>query len=972
MASRIKGITVEIGGDTTGLDKALKQVQSTLRATQSSLRDVNRLLKLDPKNTELLAQKQRLLQDAIKNTKDKLDTLKTASEQAKAQLESGTLGQDKYDALQREIAETEQALKRLQQEALNTNTVFSKMDAVGASMKKTGDAISGVGQKLIPVSLATAGLGTLAIKTAGDFDQAMSQVSAISGATGSDLQALRDKARQMGATTRYSATDAAQALGYMAQAGWTTEQMLSGIDGVMNLAASSGEDLAMTSDIVVGSLNAFGLKAQDAAHFADVLATASAASNTDVAMMGETFKYCAPVAGALGFKVEEAAEAVGLMSNAGIKSTQAGTALRTIFNSLSKDLEITGESIGKVVVQTTNADGSMRGLNEILTDCRAAFANLTESEKVHAAEQLVGKNAMSGFLALMNAAPEDIDNMRDALNNASGSAKHMAEVMQDNLPGQIEELKSALEELAISVGDALMPTVREIVKKVQDFVNWLNSLDESTRAVIIKVGLFIAALGPALLLIGKVISSVGGMITTFSTVGKAVSTFMTDVGGISGIFTKLGSAIGGISAPVVAVVAVVGTLVAAFVHLWNTSEDFRNSITQTWNQIKEAFSSFADGVVERINALGFDFTSFGELVSSIWNGFTQLLAPVFTNAFNAIASVLQGALTIITGILDVFIGLFTGNWSQLWEGIKTIFSGIWTAITGVLQAAWDMIVGVTSTVLSWFGTTWSEVWTSIKTFFENIWNGITSFFSGIWDAITSTVTGAVTSVSTTVSTVFSQISQTATNIWNGIKSAITNVVNGIKNTVSNVFNSVKDTLSSVFNSIKSTASSVWNGIKSAILSPIESAKNTIKGIVDKIKGFFSGLKISLPKIKLPHFHISGGFSIVPPRVPHLSIEWYKEGGIMTRPTLFGMNGTSLMAGGEAGHEAILPLREFYTKLEGMLAARDTSVMEQYLAVIAGNSEKQIVLDSKTLVGALTGKLDQALGRQAVLSERRIR
>ncbi|EMZ41932.1 MULTISPECIES: phage tail tape measure protein [Atopobium] len=971
MASRIKGITVEIGGDTTGLDKALKNVQSTIRTTQSSLRDVNRLLKLDPKNTELLAQKQKMLKDAIVATKEKLDTLKTASEQAKAQLESGDLGQDKYDALQREIAETEEKLRGLQQEAVNTNSVFSKMDATGAAFTKAGDSITTAGQKVMPFSLAVGGLGVAAVKTAGDFDAAMSQVAAVSGATGDDFQALRDKAREMGATTKFSATDGANALSYMAQAGWSTEQMLDGIDGVMNLAASSGEDLAAVSDIVVGSLSAFGLKASDAAHFADVLAAAAAASNTDVHMMGEAFEYAAPVAGALGFSIEDTSEAIGLLSNSGIKASQAGTSLRTIFNSLSKDVTISGDAIGDAVVKTTNADGSMRSLNDILGDCREAFSGLTESEKVHAAEQLVGKNAMSGFLALMNAAPEDIDTMRNALTNSTGAAEEMAKVMQDNLPGQIEELKSAMEELAISIGDALMPTIRNIVSWFQALVDKLNSMDEGTRNTIIKIGVFIAALGPLLLIVGKVVLSLGSLITTFSAVGKTIGGLMAKTGGLSGIFTKLGAAIGGISLPVVAIVAVIATLVAAFVHLWNTSEDFRNSIIATWNQIKESFTAFADGIVERVNALGFNFQSFGELISAIWNGFTALLAPVFQNAFTAIAAILQGALDILTSIFDIFAGLFTGNWSQLWNGIKEVFSGIWTAIAGIFTAAWETLVGVTNTVLGWFGTNWSEVWTAIKTFFKNTWNGIVSFFTGIWEGIKSVVTGAVSAVSNTVSSVFTVISTTASNIWNSIKDTISGVVNGIKSTVSNVFNTVKSTVTNIFNGIKSTATSVWNGIKSAITRPIEAAKNTIKGIVDKIKGFFSGLHIELPHIKLPHFSISGGFSIVPPRVPHLSIDWYKEGGIMARPTLFGMNGSSLMAGGEAGAEAILPLKGFYDKLETMLAQRDTSLMEKYLSVIAGNSEKDIVLDSGLLVGALAPKLDGALGRRASYVGRRM-
>ena len=492
MAGRIKGITVEIGGDTTGLEKALKNVNSTIKNTQSQLKDVNRLLKLDPSNTELLSQKQRALKEAIGATKEKLDSLKQAQEQAKQQLENGDLGQDKYDALQREIIETEQELRRLQEEAASTSVALAKIDEAGKKIEAFGDSVTGVGQKIMPASLAVAGLGTAAVKTAADFDESMSKVAAVSGATGDDLDALREKAREMGAKTKFSASEAADAMNYMAMAGWKTEDMLSGIEGIMNLAAASGEDLAATSDIVTDALTAFGLSAQDSGHFADILAAASSNANTNVSMMGETFKYCAPIAGALGFSAEDTAQAIGLMANAGIKGSQAGTALRTIMNNLTGEIKLSGKALGDVTIATTNADGSMRDLSDILADCRGAFSQLSESEQAAAAEALVGKNAMSGFLALMNAGEGDIEKLSSAIDSCSdtfvktvdgaiipmsqaleegidwveeynGVAEQMAAVMQDNLGGQLTILKSQLQELAISFGEMLMPAIRAIV-----------------------------------------------------------------------------------------------------------------------------------------------------------------------------------------------------------------------------------------------------------------------------------------------------------------------------------------------------------------------------------------------------------------------------------------------------------------------------------------------------------------------------
>lgn len=1047
MANRIKGITVEIGGDTTGLDKALKTVNTSIRSTQSALKDVNRLLKLAPSNTELLSQKQRLLKDAIAATKEKLDSLKVAQEQAKQQLENGELGQDKYDALQREIVETEEELRRLQQEAATTNTALSKIDVAGKKMETVGNSIAGTGKKMMGVTTVIGGVGVAAVKTAADFDSAMSQVAAVSGATGKDFDALRNKAREMGAKTKFSATEAAEAMNYMAMAGWKTEDMLDGIEGVMNLAAASGEDLATTSDIVTDALTAFGLSAKDSGHFADILAAASSNANTNVSMMGETFKYCAPIAGALSFSAEDTAEAIGLMANAGIKSSQAGTALRTIMNNLAGDVKISGKAIGDVTIATTNADGSMRDLSDILADCRSAFGNLTESEKAQAAESLVGKNAMSGFLALMNAGQGDIDKLSSAIDNCDGSAEKMAMTMQDNLAGQLTILKSQLQELAISFGDILMPAIRSIVSKLQGFVDKLNGMDEDTKRTIVTIALLVASIGPLLVIIGTAISKIGVAMQGFVKLANGISKLKVAVKGGTGVLGKLGAALGGISAPVLAVVAVIAVLVAAFVHLWKTNEGFRDAIIGTWNRIKDTISGFCQGIVDRLNALGFQFTDIVDVLKTVWDGFCQVLAPIFEGVFNNIANILSTVTGVITGILDVFIGIFTGNWSQAWTGVKEIFSSIWNGISSFFTNILNVIKGVADVVLGWFGTSWNEVWTNIKTFFEGIWNGIATFFttiwetlknvvtvgimaigsilsaafdiitlpfrliwenckeiiisvwdaikskvttvihavasvistvmnaiktifSTVWNAIKTVVTTVVNAIKSVVTTVFNAIKSTATSVWNAIKTAVTTPVNAIKSTVTTVLNSVKSTVSSIFNGIKSTATSVWNGIKTAITTPIEAAKNKVKSVVDAIKGFFSGMKISLPHIKLPHFKVSGKLSIAPPSVPHFSIDWYKEGGIMTSPTIFGMNGSSLMAGGEAGAEAILPLAGFYKQLEAMISSHlNTSAMEKYLAVIADNSSKGIYLEDGTLVGHLLPAIDGELGKAQKLQRR---
>ena len=781
MANRIKGITVEIGGDTTKLQTALQGVNKEIKNTQAQLKDVEKLLKLDPGNTELLAQKHKLLGQAVEETKNKLQTLKTAQEQANEALKNGTISQEQYDALQREIVETEQELKRLEEQANQSATALQKISATGEKLQTVGSNIESAGKKLLPVTGAVTALGTAAVKTAADFDSAMSQVAAVSGATGSDLDALREKAREMGSKTKFSASEAAEAMNYMAMAGWKTGDMLDGIEGIMNLAAASGEDLATTSDIVTDALTALGLSAADSGHFADILAAASSNANTNVSMMGETFKYCAPVAGALGFSAEDTAEAIGLMANAGIKSSQAGTAMRTMLTNLTGEVTFAGESFGELTIQTTNADGSMRSLGDILADCRVAFSQMSESEKAANAEALVGKNAMSGFLAVMNAAPGDIEKLNSAINNCDGTAEKMATTMQDNLAGQLTILKSQLEELAISFGELLMPAIRTIVGWIQKFVDWLNGMDEGTKKVIMTVALLAAALGPVLIVIGKVISAVGTIMTIVPKIAGVINV-------VKGAFAALNATM--LANPIFLIIAAIAALVAAFIYLWNNCEGFRQFWIDLWENIKA-------------------------VAVAVWTAISEF----FTAAWEAIKSAAE---TVWNGIRDFFSGL--------WEGIKTIFTTVVTAISGFLSAAWTSIQ-----------TTVKTVFTAISSFFSTVWNGIKNIVTTVVTAISTFLTTAWNTIKTTITTVLNAIKTVFTTVWNAIKTVINTIVNGIKNTISTVWNSIKNTVSSVVNTIKNTVSNVFNSMWNGIKNTISGIYNTIVSGFNKAISFITSL-----------------------------------------------------------------------------------------------------------------------------------
>ena len=921
MASRIKGITVEINGSTTGLDKALRETTSSINKTQAALKDVNRLLKVDPKNTELLAQKQKLLSQAVEETKGKLDGLKNASEQAaktvgnydawknaytpiqeeigKTQEKVGTLktkmaelekagkvdtaeykalgdelknqeghleslkqkakqvsdefgkpiSHEQYDALQREIIETEQNLKNLEQQAKEAASVLgTQMQVSGQKMQEVGDAVSSAGKKIMPVSTAVAGIGVASIKTAADFEAGMSQVAAISGATGGDFEKLRDKAREMGSKTKFSASEAAEAMNYMAMAGWKTEDMLDGVEGIMNLAAASGEDLATTSDIVTDALTAFGLSAKDSAHFADVLAKTSSSSNTNVSMLGETFKYVAPVAGALGYSVEDTSVAIGLMANSGIKASQSGTALRTLLTNMANPTEKMKAAMDDLGVSLDDGNGNMLSFSEVMKKLREGFGGLKISEedfrsslseletsfqsgdmtqkqynkamgdlmtkaygaegaiKAQTASMLAGKEGMSGLLAIVNASDDDFAKLTKEINNADGAAKEMSEVMLDNLKGDFTILKSKVEEGAISIGEVLQPKIREITKKTGEWTDKFNSLDDKQKKVIVTIGLIVAALGPALVIIGTLISSIG---TIVGAIGKLTSL----LGGIGGPAEAAGGGVALFSGKLILLIGLIGAVVAIGVLLY-----------KNWDTIKEKAGEIK------------------EKISGKWKEVTQATKDAWNNTTDSIKE----------------------SWSKISEKTKT------------------SIENAKSTV---------------KTGWENVKNNT----SQVWQNIQTTIQSR----------------------GGGIKGVINTAVDGCKNVWDKGFSAINTLTGGKLESALSTVKSKMSAVKSTFSSKIKEAKDSVNSGIDKIKGIFKGLKLKLPsikipKIKLPKFSISGKFSLAPPTVPKIGVKWNKDGAILSGAQIFGRVGNTLLGGGEKGKEAVLPLDSFYDRLEAML------------------------------------------------------
>lgn len=819
MGGKIKGITVEIGGNTTKLGTALKGVESQTRSLQNELKGVNTLLKMDPGNVTLLKQKQDLLTKSIEQTNEKLKTLKEAEAQVQEQFEKGEITEEQYRDFQREIVATEEKLKSLEKEAKNFGSVHAQqIAAAGEKMKDYGDKVTDAGKNMSKVSGVIAGVGAVAVKTTADFDTAMSNVQAISGATGDDFDKLRDKAIEMGSKTKFSASESAEAMTYMAMAGWKTEDMLAGIDGIMSAAAATGSDLATTSDIITDALTAFGMSAEDSSRMADVLAKTSNNANTNIEMLGETFKYAAPVCGTLGISLEDCAVAAGLMGNSGIKASQAGTAIRKGLLNLASPTKSVAAAMEQYNIHLIeNEDGSIN-LMATMQDMRKKLSGLSEAEQTAALSAIAGKNAVSGWAAIVNASEDDFNNLSAAIADSNGAAQEASEIQLDNLSGQITILKSTMEGIAIQIGDILMPTIRAIVAKIQDWTSKFSALDESTKKVIVIIAGIVAAIGPLLLIIGKVMSSIGSIMTIAPKIVKAVKLIG---GALKGSF---------LTSPVFLVIAAITAVIAILVTLYKNCEPFRNFVDDLWAKIKDFFK----GVVEWFKAIPDKVEELKQKVSDKVEELT----------------------TKISDFVNKVIGWFKDNW----QGLLLL---ILNPIAGAFKLIYDNCDGFREKVDA-FTTRVKEIFTNgfekIKTFFtekvpaliSNIVTWASQLPNKIHNAINSTIDKvkawgnsvkekAVNAIKSTVTDVVDNAKTLPSKIKNAINGAIDNVKTWAidmktkaKDGMSNLITAVTDKLKSLPDKIKSIGKNVVEGLWNGISNKIDWIKNKLIGFKDQV------------------------------------------------------------------------------------------------------------------------------------------
>lgn len=993
MGNRIKGITVEIGGDTTGLDKALRGVNSSITKTQSTLNDVNKLLKLDPSNTVLVAQKQQLLSQAVSQTSDKLEALESAQEQVTAAFQKGDIGQDKYQAFQREVEETRGKLNQYKNDLSSLQTEQDRLSSNTARLEKlfssTGTQVDDyadvLGSKLVSAikngtansdqmktaiekigKSATGGKADIRqltdaldtvddgeairnlieeLKQAGDAAQdtaedvgqiAENTKGAALMQTADQLSAVGDKIQDIGTKAMDAYTETENAVtkvnAYFGETGQAAEESANVIKSVYSDGV--GESMDSVADAVLMVKKNLGdLSETDLTNLTQQAITLDELYGID---MNETLRGVNSLMQQYGLTAQEAMDYIVVGTQNGLDKTnelgdnlseyagkfsQAGYSASEYFQLLDNGLKNGAYNLDKVndainEVTTRLVDGT---IGESIGSFSTKTQELFTSWQNGGATQ---KQVIDSIVADIG----NCTNQQEALNLAALAFGTMAE------DGNLKFITSLT-----SVGSTYESVKGSAQGMFDATTTPMQQMESNTRKLqqaLVPLGEKLAELANAILPpLVSVITTIGGW---FERLPGPVQNFVIILGALLAAFIALTPVIAAISVamgalnvsmlPIIAVIAAVAAAIAGII-----------AIIQNWGAITQWFgelwNTICTGIGAMVDSLKAWFSNLWTHLQSVWEG----ICNVVQTAVMLLGSIIQGAIDIITL-----------PFQMIWENCKGIVSSVWEGIKSVVSSA---IHAVSSTISSVMGA-------------------IKNVISTVWNAISSKVSSVLNTIKTTVSTVFNVVKSVASSIWNGIKSVISSVVDGIKSKVSSVFNGVKSTVTSIFNGIKSTATSVWNGIKDAIIKPVEAAKNAVKGIIDKITGFFSGMKLELPKIKLPHFKISGKLSLSPPSVPHLSIDWYKEGGILTKPTVFGMNGSSLMAGGEAGKEAVLPLKGFYDQLEHILSSRmNTGKMEQYLAVIANNSSKGIYLEDGTLVGHLLPAIDSRLGQAQKLNRR---
>ncbi|EGQ1682278.1 phage tail tape measure protein [Staphylococcus pseudintermedius] len=871
MAERIRGLQIDLSMQDMGIGSTLAGIRRSFRQLNSDLKLSSNNFKYSEKSMASYKNRIRELDAATKQQRNNVKELRNQYMQTAKEQGANSA---KAVRLRTEYNKQADTLNRLEHELEQT---------VGRSMSMyvTAPVVAGFG---------------LAAKKSIDFDDSMRKVKATSGATGKEFNLLRDKALEMGAKTKFSASESAEALQYMSLAGWDTKDMLNGIDGVMQLAAASGEDLGQVSDIVTDGLSAFGLKAKDSSHFADVLAQTSSKANTDVSGLGEAFKYVAPVAGSFGFSVEDTSIALGLMANSGVKASQAGTALKSMMTKLAKptgEAKKTMESLG---ISITDSEGKMLPFRDIMDQLRGSLGGLSKAQQSAAVKTLFGQEAMSGILPIINASDEDYQKLTKSIDNSTGASKRMSDEMEGGIGGSIRKMKSALESMAISIGDVLAPHIRRAADFLAMLADKFTSFPGWVKTGVVGLGVFAAALGPLILTTGMFTAALGSIMTTLG----PLMTGIVKAGGLMNFLgtkapfaakglTLVGGAfkfmLGSVGLAIAAVVAI-GT---AFVVAYKKSETFRNIVhavidpvidgfKKLWNVVKEIFNAlknlFSGNSLPTVDLLSkiMPKTSANKVVATLMQ-----IRQAFIDAFNAIWQFgedigrklgqfwKQNGNDIIQAFKNIgnfFKGFFVElknligpNLQELGALVKTIFLNV---IVPTIKVAMGVIWSVMKFLWPLIKTLIVDTWNNIKDIIKGaldiilgivkvfsgiftgqwgkVWEGVKQVFSGaltlIWNLVQLWLVGKILKVVKLFGGFFKGAISTA---FNGVKGVIGTVLKFIWSIISSIFKRILSITKSIFNGIWTFIKFVWNGIKNAI-------SNAVKFIFNSVKRYFTAVK----------------------------------------------------------------------------------------------------------------------------------
>jgi len=755
MAGKIKGITIQIDGETKGLDKALKDVNKNSKDLQNELKSVERLLKFDPKNIEATAQKQKLLTEQVTNTTKKLDALKQAQQEVNRQFAAGEISESQYRNFRREIEFTEGSLKNLESQL---NQTGKKAEALGNKMKSTGDKMNGVGQSMsMGITLPIVGIGAAAVTTAMNFEAQMDKVGAIAGATADEMKKMEQVALDLGANTSKSASEVSAGMGELAAMGFTVTEIIGAMPGVISAAEASGSDMAQTAEVMASTLNIFGLEAGKANDVADILAKTANISAASLTDMQYALKYAGPPAAALGISLEETAAAIGIMTNAGMKGEQAGTSLRGALLGLLDPSVQNEKMMTAMGVAVTDAEGNFVGLSEMIENLSTAMKGQTDTQKAANLSQLVGKEAVSGMLSLMKAGPSTIDSMTKSLEDSGGASEETAKKMRDNLKGALDELGGTIETAAITIGTTLKPVILEMASLVQGLVDKFQNMSPAGQKIALVVAAIAAAIGPLLIVFGFMASAIGSMISLFGVVSAAIAT----AGGAAAVF---GTVLAALTGPIAIIIAAIVGIIAVFVLAYQKIDWFREGVNNVWNIIKastlvafgyirETINTIVSGVVAFVKTQLDDFKGF-------WDENGKFILATVKTAFGQIQSNIQLVMGIIKGIFQIAWPLITATVRYAWETIKLVVS---TAIS--------LVLGIIQTVMKILQGDWKGAWETILKTVKNIWDAVGRFLDGI--DLAGTGRQIIQGLINGLGSMASAVKEKVQGIVSGIKSAIT-------------------------------------------------------------------------------------------------------------------------------------------------------------------------------------------------------